>query len=46
MLADTPWPRGFGAALEQFVASPLCLVGEVRWDGRSDRVPPLQTILG
>jgi hypothetical protein len=51
MLADTPWPRGFGAALasvgtfskapEQFVASPLCLVGCVRWDSRSDRVPPL-----
>jgi hypothetical protein len=56
MLADTPWPRGFGAALasvdtffprapEQFVASPLCLVGYVRWDARSDRVPPLQTII-
>src|ERR1700720_1261002 len=56
MLADTPWPRGFGAALasvdtffprapEQFVTSPLCLVGYVRWDARSDRVPPLQTII-
>jgi hypothetical protein len=56
MLADTPWPHGFGAALasvdtffprapEQFVASPLCLVGYVRWDARSDRVPPLQTII-
>jgi hypothetical protein len=56
MLADTPLPRGFGAALasvdtffprapEQFVASPLCLVGYVRWDARSDRVPPLQTII-
>src|SRR5258706_9201901 len=56
MLADTPLPRGFGAALasvdtffprapEQFVTSPLCLVGYVRWDARSDRVPPLQTII-
>jgi hypothetical protein len=25
--------------------SPLCLVGCVRWDARSDRVPPLQTII-
>src|SRR5229473_1349439 len=52
MLADTPLPHGFGAALasvdtffprapEQFVTSPLCLVGYVRWDARSDRVPPL-----
>jgi hypothetical protein len=32
-------------APEQFVASPLCLVGYVRWDARSDRVPPLQTII-
>ena len=24
---------------------PLCLVGYVRWDARSDRVPPLQTII-
>jgi len=56
MLADTPLPRGFGAALasvdtffprapEQFVTSPLRLVGYVRWDARSDRVPPLQTII-
>jgi len=56
MLADTPLPHGFGAALasvdtffprapEQFVTSPLCLVGYVRWDVRSDRVPPLQTII-
>src|SRR5256886_17429120 len=56
MLADTPLPHGFGAALasvdtffqrapEQFVTSPLCLVGYVRWDARSDRVPPLQTII-
>src|SRR6202521_1591658 len=56
MLADTPLPRGFGAALasvdtffprapEQFVTSPLCVVGYVRWDARSDRVPPLQTII-
>ena len=55
MLADTPWPRGFGATLasvgtlsegsERFVASPLYLVGYVRWDARSDRVPPLQTII-
>ena len=55
MLADTPWPHGSGATLasvgtlsegsEQFVTSPLCLVGYVRWDARSDRVPPLQTII-
>ena len=56
MLADTPLPHGFGAALasvdaffprapEQFVTSPLCLVRYVRWDARSDRVPPLQTII-
>src|SRR5258707_7608356 len=55
MLAATPLPHGFGAALasvdtfprapEQFVTSPLCLVGYVRWDARSDRVPPLQTII-
>ena len=56
LLADTPWPRGFGAALASVdtlskgprtvhVASPLCLVGSVRWDPRSDRVPPLQTII-
>jgi hypothetical protein len=56
MLADTPLPRGFGAALasvdtffpmaaEQFVASPLCLVGYVRWDAQSDRFPPCQTII-
>src|SRR3981189_1358295 len=32
-------------APEQFVASPLCLVGYVRWDARSDRVPPLLTII-
>src|SRR5712672_4269307 len=32
-------------APEQFVTSPLCLVGYVRWDARSDRVPPLQTII-
>jgi hypothetical protein len=32
-------------ATEQFVASPLCLVGYVRWDARSDRLPPLQTII-
>src|SRR6202051_849385 len=35
----------FQGAPEQFVASPLCLVGYVRWDARSDRVPPLQTII-
>jgi hypothetical protein len=34
----------FPRAPERFVASPLCLVGYVRWDARSDRVPPLQTI--
>src|SRR6266851_4888822 len=32
-------------APEQFVASPLGLVGYVRWDARSVRVPPLQTII-
>src|ERR1700686_588716 len=31
----------FPRAPEQFVTSPLCLVGYVRWDARSDRVPPL-----
>ena len=35
----------FPRAPEQFVTSPLCLVGYVRWDARSDRVPPLQTII-
>ena len=55
MLADTPWPRGFGATLASVGTlskgsrtvrcSPLCLVGYVRWDARSDRVPPLQTII-
>src|ERR1700722_5441490 len=35
----------FPRAPEQFVASPLCLVGYVRWDARSGRVPPLQTII-
>jgi hypothetical protein len=35
----------FPRAPEQFVASLLCLVGYVRWDARSDRVPPLQTII-
>src|SRR2546426_10524243 len=35
----------FPRAPEQFVPSPLCLVGYVRWDARSDRVPPLQTII-
>src|SRR5207245_10809085 len=35
----------FPRAPERFVASPLCLVGYVRWDARSDRVPPLQTII-
>ncbi len=35
----------FPRAPEQFIASPLCLVGYVRWDARSDRVPPLQTII-
>ena len=47
MLADTPSPRGSDATLasvgtlsegfERFVASPLDLVGYVRWDVRSDR---------
>src|SRR5260221_13655873 len=35
----------FPRAPEQFVTSPLCLVGYVRWDARSDRVPPRQTII-
>ena len=35
----------FPRAPEQFVASPLYLVGYVRWDAWSDRVPPLQTII-
>src|SRR2546426_6527890 len=35
----------FPRAPERFVASPLCLVGYVRWDARSDRVPPCQTII-
>src|SRR5258708_3888447 len=35
----------FPRAPEQFVTSPLCLVGYVRWDARSDRVPPVQTII-
>src|SRR5712672_1348533 len=35
----------FPRAPERFVTSPLCLVGYVRWDARSDRVPPLQTII-
>src|SRR5882762_7914182 len=35
----------FPRAPEPFVTSPLCLVGYVRWDARSDRVPPLQTII-
>src|SRR5260221_3630602 len=35
----------FPRAPEQFVAAPFCLVGYVRWDARSDRVPPLQTII-
>ena len=47
MLADTSSPRGSDATLasvgtlsegfERFVASPLYLVGYVRWDVRSDR---------
>src|ERR1700746_1715272 len=50
MLADTPWPRGFGATLASVGTlskgsrtvrcSPLCLVGYVRWDAQSDRFPP------
>jgi len=35
----------FPRAPEQFVTSPLCLVGYARWDARPDRVPPLQTII-
>ena len=55
MLADTPWPHGFGATLanvgplsegfERSVASPLYLVGYVRWDARSDRFLLCQTII-
>src|SRR5260370_8711109 len=33
----------FPRAPEQFVTSPLRLVGYVRWDSRSHRVPPLPT---
>ena len=58
MLADTPSPHGSGATLasvgtlsegfERSVASPLYLVGYVRWDARSDRLIgssfPCQTI--
>jgi hypothetical protein len=55
MLADTPWPHGFGATLAN--VGPLSegsngllprrsnLVGYVRWDARSDRFPPCQTII-
>jgi len=55
MLADTPWPRGFGATLAN--VGPLSeasngllprrsnLVGYVRWDARSDRFPPCQAII-
>ena len=55
MLADALSPHGSNATLasvgtlsegfERFVTSPLYLVGYVRWDARSDRVPPLQTII-
>src|SRR5258707_3633949 len=34
----------FPRAPEQFVASPLCLPGYVRWDARSGRVPPLPPV--
>src|ERR1700756_2015038 len=47
MLADTPWPHGSDATLtnvgplsegfERFGASPLYLLGYVRWHARSDR---------
>src|SRR6266849_10852938 len=55
MLADTPWPRGFGATLAsvgtfskgsrtvRYLPALPCRL--VRWDPRSDRVPPLQTII-
>src|SRR6266496_98556 len=55
MLADTPLPHGFGVALasvDTFSKGsrtvrclPALPVGYVRWDARSDRVPPLQTII-
>jgi hypothetical protein len=55
MLADTPWPHGFGATLTN--VGPLSeglngllprrsnLVGYVRWDAQSDQFPPCQTII-
>src|ERR1700756_4373391 len=55
MLADTPWPHGFGATLARWVHCPRAsngllprrsnLVGYVRWGARSDQFPPRQTII-
>src|ERR1700730_9642748 len=55
MLADTPLPHGFGAALasvDTFSKGsrtvrylPALPCGSMRWDAWSDRVPPLQTII-
>ena len=55
MLADTSSPRGSDATLasvgtlsegfERFVASPLYLVGYVRWDAQSDQYLLCQTII-
>src|SRR6266404_2745933 len=55
MLADTPWPHGSDALLRMWVHCPRAsngllprrsnLVGYVRWDARSDRFPPCQTII-
>ena len=55
MLADAPWPRGFGATLANGVHCPRAsngllprrsnLLGYVRWDAQSDRFPPCQTII-
>src|SRR6516162_10279598 len=54
MLADTPWPHGFGATLtnvgplsegfERSVASPL-QPRRLRAMGRTDRFPPCRTII-
>src|SRR5207253_11341091 len=53
MLADTPWPHGFGATLTNvgprasngLLPRRSNLVGYVRWDAQSDPFPPCQTII-
>ena len=55
MLADTPWPRGFGATLpnvgplsegfKRSVTSPLQPCRLRAMDAQSDRFPPCQTII-